>query len=116
MENMPVRSRDKRMIAGVCSGLADYFKTEATYVRVGFAVAAIPFFFPVVMAYGILWLVLQEESTGTRGFDKVQAWWEENQSSRTTREQPWAGHNNQEPPMRQQPGVVFDPYNEQNPQ
>ncbi len=30
------KSRDNRMISGVCGGLADYFNIDATFVRLAF--------------------------------------------------------------------------------
>lgn len=35
------RSRDERMIAGVCGGLGEYFSIDPTLVRVLFVVAAV---------------------------------------------------------------------------
>jgi phage shock protein C len=42
------RSRDERMIAGVCGGLGEYFSIDPTLVRVLFVVAA------VVGGWGVL--------------------------------------------------------------
>ena len=36
-----VRSRDDRMLAGVCAGLADYFGVDVTLVRVIWAVVSV---------------------------------------------------------------------------
>jgi phage shock protein PspC (stress-responsive transcriptional regulator) len=35
------RSRDERVLFGVCGGLGDYFGVDATLVRIGFVVAAL---------------------------------------------------------------------------
>jgi phage shock protein C len=54
------RSRSDRMISGVCGGLADYFKIDATIVRllfVAFALAGGPGF----VAYLIMLIVVPEE-------------------------------------------------------
>jgi phage shock protein C len=59
------RPQDDRVIAGVCSGLGDYFGLDPVLVRVLFALAT--FFtsvFPGVLVYIILWIVMPEESAG----------------------------------------------------
>ena len=35
------RSRNQRMVAGVCGGLAEYFNVDATLIRVLFLVLAV---------------------------------------------------------------------------
>jgi phage shock protein C len=54
------RSRDDRMIAGVCGGLAAYFSVDPTIVRV-IAVATILLPGPSVIAYLVMWLIVPEE-------------------------------------------------------
>lgn len=54
------RSRDDRMLAGVCGGLGAYFKIDPTLVRLGFAFlfflgAGSPF-----LVYLLLWLIVPE--------------------------------------------------------
>ncbi|MBB6174747.1 phage shock protein PspC (stress-responsive transcriptional regulator) [Nocardiopsis mwathae] len=58
------RSRDKRILTGVCGGIGEYVGVDANLVRLAFAV------FTVLGASGILlyviaWLVMPEEGTGT---------------------------------------------------
>jgi phage shock protein PspC (stress-responsive transcriptional regulator) len=54
------RSRDDRMIAGVCGGLADYFNVDSSLIRL--AVLFIFLFQGVgLIAYIIAWLVMSEE-------------------------------------------------------
>jgi phage shock protein C len=51
------RSRKEKMIAGVCGGLANYFKIDPTIVRIVF----ILFFFAggaAFLAYVILWIIV----------------------------------------------------------
>ncbi len=55
-----VRSRENRMLAGVCGGLGDYFNIDPTLVRLGFAFlffvgAGSPF-----LVYLLLWLIVPE--------------------------------------------------------
>lgn len=54
------RSRTNRVIAGVCAGLADYFKIDIALMRVLFVVATICGSFGFWM-YVILWIVVPEE-------------------------------------------------------
>jgi len=54
------RSRDDRMIAGVCGGLADYFNVDSSLIRL--AVLFIFLFQGVgLIVYIIAWLVMSEE-------------------------------------------------------
>ncbi|MBO2523877.1 MAG: hypothetical protein CW336_08550 [Bacteroidetes bacterium] len=55
------RSRTNRVIAGVCGGLADYFKIDIALMRVLFVVATICGSFGFWM-YVILWIVVPEEN------------------------------------------------------
>ena len=55
------RSRDKRMIAGVCGGLADWLGWDVTLVRVLYIVVSIlSAAFPGLLAYVILWIVMPD--------------------------------------------------------
>ena len=54
------RSRDNRMIAGVCGGIARYFNLDPTVVRLIFVVAIL-FAGSAILAYLIAWLVVPEE-------------------------------------------------------
>jgi phage shock protein C len=54
------RSREDRMIAGVCGGLGEYFGIDPTLVRLLFVFAAL-FYGPGILAYLILMLVVPEE-------------------------------------------------------
>ena len=58
------RTKDGRLVAGVCSGLAAYFGIDPTLVRLGFV------FLTVFGGFGILlylgaWLVIPDETDGT---------------------------------------------------
>lgn len=60
MSNRLYRSRDERMIAGVCGGIADYLDVDPTLVRLAFVLLALgPF--PGFLAYLILMLVVPLE-------------------------------------------------------
>lgn len=56
-----VRSRNDRIIAGVCSGLGEYFSVDPTLVRLLFVFAAL-FGGPGLVAYLIFWVVVPLES------------------------------------------------------
>jgi len=57
------RSKDK-MIAGVLSGIANYFDTDPTIVRIGYVVLSIASVgFPGLIAYLIMWAIIPEEKT-----------------------------------------------------
>jgi len=54
------RRRDDRMVAGVCSGIADYLGVDATLVRVAAVVAAVFSFGAAVVAYVAAWILMPE--------------------------------------------------------
>jgi Putative stress-responsive transcriptional regulator len=60
---MPVmRSRNDRMIAGVCGGFAKALGWNSTSVRILYVIASIvSVAFPGTLAYIILWAVMPEE-------------------------------------------------------
>jgi phage shock protein C len=60
---MPVlRSRNNRMIAGVCGGLAKALGWSPTTVRILYVIVSIvSVAFPGTLAYIILWVVMPEE-------------------------------------------------------
>jgi phage shock protein C len=63
------RSRTNRQIAGVVGGLAEYFRMDATLLRVIYVVGSIiSAAFPGVLVYLLLW-VLIPEAEGPAGPD-----------------------------------------------
>lgn len=53
------RSRDQRMIAGVCGGIAEWLGWSATLVRVLFVlVSVLSAAFPGIVVYIILWVLM----------------------------------------------------------
>jgi len=53
------RSRTNRQIAGVVGGLAEYFRVDATLLRVIYVVGSIiSAAFPGVLVYLLLWLLI----------------------------------------------------------
>jgi phage shock protein C len=57
------RSRTNRMLAGVCGGLAQYFNTDATLIRVLFvALTVLGGAGPLL--YLAMWIIVPEEPSG----------------------------------------------------
>ena len=53
------RSRQHKMIAGVCGGLAEYFDLDPTVVRVAYVlISIVSVAFPGILAYIILMFVM----------------------------------------------------------
>ncbi|HJV13175.1 MAG TPA: PspC domain-containing protein [Propionibacteriaceae bacterium] len=55
------RSRDQRMLAGICGGLAEYFNVDATLIRVLFLVLAV-FGGTGLVIYVVMWLIVPDVS------------------------------------------------------
>lgn len=54
------RSRDQRMLSGVCGGLAEYLNVDATLVRLGVVALTIFTGGTGLIAYAIGWVVMPE--------------------------------------------------------
>jgi phage shock protein PspC (stress-responsive transcriptional regulator) len=55
------RSRDNRMIAGVCGGLAEWLGWDPTLVRLLFVlVSVLSAAFPGILVYVLLWILMPE--------------------------------------------------------
>jgi phage shock protein PspC (stress-responsive transcriptional regulator) len=57
------RRREGRIVAGVCTGLADYFHVDVTLVRLLFAVFTIAWGIGALV-YVIAWAIVPEEGEG----------------------------------------------------
>jgi phage shock protein C len=55
------RSRNQRMLAGICGGLAEYFNVDATLIRVLFLVLAV-FGGTGLVIYVVMWLIVPDET------------------------------------------------------
>ncbi len=60
-----VRSREGRMVAGICSGAAEYFGWDVTLVRVIVAVITVITGGAGVLAYLVAWAIIPEEGEKT---------------------------------------------------
>lgn len=59
------RSRNNKMIAGVCGGIAEWLGWTPTAVRVAYVIISIlSVGFPGTIAYVILWIVMPKEPYG----------------------------------------------------
>lgn len=60
MEKRKLMRSNNRMIAGVCSGIADYFGWDITLVRIIYVLLTFFTAFSGGIVYLILWLVMPE--------------------------------------------------------
>ena len=54
------RSRDQRIIAGVCGGIAEWLGWSATTVRILYVLVSVLTAFSGVLAYLALWVIMPE--------------------------------------------------------
>ncbi len=52
------RSKQDRMLAGVCGGLGEFFGIEPIWFRLSFIIAALPGGGPGIGLYLLLWLII----------------------------------------------------------
>lgn len=52
------RSRSDSKIAGVCGGLAEYFKIDPTIIRIIFVLLLLPGGFPGLIPYILMWIIV----------------------------------------------------------
>lgn len=55
------RSRQNRIFAGVCGGLAEFFGIKPFWFRLGFLLALLPGGVPGFLLYVLLWLIIPNE-------------------------------------------------------
>ena len=58
-----VRSRDDRMLGGVCGGVAAYLGIDSTLVRILVVVGTVVGFGSLVLAYIIGWILIPEDDS-----------------------------------------------------
>jgi phage shock protein C len=69
------RDRDRRILAGVCAGIADYLGLEPIIVRL-IAVLCLVFFFPpTLIAYVVLAIVLRPKPHALYASPEEEAFW-----------------------------------------
>jgi len=52
------RSRDNRILLGICGGLGEFFGINPIWFRLGFIIAAIPGGFPGLLLYLLMWIII----------------------------------------------------------
>ena len=56
------RSRQHKVIAGVCGGIADWLGWKPSWTRIGYVVVSVASAaFPGLLAYIVLWIVMPKE-------------------------------------------------------
>lgn len=55
------RSRKNRVIAGVCSGLAEFFGISAFWFRLAFLISLVPGGIPGLLIYLLCWIIIPGE-------------------------------------------------------
>jgi phage shock protein PspC (stress-responsive transcriptional regulator) len=59
MSERKLTRSNNQMIAGVCGGIADYFKWDATITRIVYTLLSIfSAAFPGIIVYLVLWLIM----------------------------------------------------------
>lgn len=53
------RNKKERIVAGVCGGLADYYKMDISQIRIAFVMGFI-FFGVGLLVYLVLWLIMPQ--------------------------------------------------------
>lgn len=70
MKKLYLSNADKK-IAGVCGGLAEYFKVDSTIVRLAVVlVALLTAVVPVAVAYLIAWAIMPKHPTGRVDYEQ----------------------------------------------
>jgi phage shock protein PspC (stress-responsive transcriptional regulator) len=61
-QRLPLRrSRNNRVVAGVCGGLAEFFGVSAFWFRLAFLIALIPGGVPGILVYLIMMIIVPSE-------------------------------------------------------
>jgi phage shock protein C len=63
-EKLLRRSRDDRVLGGVCGGLGEFFGLDPVWFRLLFFILGVPGGLPGLVPYVILWVVVPEEEAG----------------------------------------------------
>jgi phage shock protein PspC (stress-responsive transcriptional regulator) len=52
------RSRDNRVVAGVCGGLGEFFGISAFWFRLAFVILLLPGGLPGLVPYVVMWIII----------------------------------------------------------
>ena len=58
--NMLRRSRENRVVAGVCGGLGHFLGISPTWFRLGFLLMLLPGGLPGIVIYALCWIIIPE--------------------------------------------------------
>lgn len=58
--NMLRRSRENRVVAGVCGGLGNFLGISPTWFRLGFLLMLLPGGLPGILIYTLCWIIIPE--------------------------------------------------------
>jgi phage shock protein PspC (stress-responsive transcriptional regulator) len=62
------RSRNHKLIAGVCGGIAEWLDWDPTAVRIAYVVISLAsIVFPGTLAYIVLWILMPKEPRSGQG-------------------------------------------------
>jgi phage shock protein C len=81
MEKRLYRNEHDKVVAGVCSGLADYMQIDITIIKVLFVLATIFLAGTGLLVYIILWIVAPVNPDPTVRFKKFNDYFEKNQQN-----------------------------------
>jgi phage shock protein C len=59
--NVLRRSRNNRMVAGVCGGLAEFFGISSFWFRLAFLILLLPGGLPGLLPYTIMWIIIPSD-------------------------------------------------------
>jgi phage shock protein PspC (stress-responsive transcriptional regulator) len=57
-QNKLRRSRDNRVVAGVCGGLGEFFGISAFWFRLAFVILLLPGGLPGLVPYVVMWIII----------------------------------------------------------
>jgi len=60
------RSKEKRVIAGVCGGLGEFLETDPTVIRLAWALVTILSLWVGILGYLVAWIVIPEDSNSPK--------------------------------------------------
>ena len=55
------RSKQNRIIAGVCAGLGEFFSIDPIWFRIGFLIALLPGGLPGLIIYFLCWIIIPDQ-------------------------------------------------------
>ncbi len=75
--NRLYRDKDRAMIAGVCSGLADWTGVNRVALRLIIVLLAIPFTAVMVIGYLVMWILIPKRPRNLYRDENEEAFWQE---------------------------------------